>query len=70
MQRDMMGGIPQAGLFLLLALAAIFIYGLGYWYMAAPIAVLYCVMRVMTARDQWMIDIIIENIHQRDIYLP
>jgi type IV secretory pathway TrbD component len=70
LQREMMGGVPQAGLLLILMLALVFIYGLEIYVAAAPIALLYFVMRRFSKKDQWLIDIVLENIMQKDKLIP
>jgi type IV secretory pathway TrbD component len=70
MSRDLMAGIPQVALFLLALLAVIFCYGMGMYFMLIPVAVLYVVARVLTGKDPWMIDMVLENIQQKDIYIP
>jgi type IV secretory pathway TrbD component len=70
LDRELLGGVPQAGLVILVVLAVVFIYGLELYFAAVPVAVLYLVMRVLTSRDPWLIDIVLENISQKDVYLP
>jgi type IV secretory pathway TrbD component len=70
LDRELMGGVPQAGLFILFLLGVIFIYGLGLYFMIAPIVILYFVMRALTKRDPWLIDIVLENISQKDTFIP
>jgi type IV secretory pathway VirB3-like protein len=70
LQRELLLGIPQAGLFILFMLAVVFIYGMELYFMAAPIAVLYVVMRILTSRDQWLIDIVIDHIMQKERLIP
>ena len=70
LQRELLGGVPQAGLILILILAVFFIYVFRMYFMIIPIAVLYLIMRHLTAKDPYLIDIVIENIQQKDIYLP
>jgi type IV secretory pathway VirB3-like protein len=65
-----MGGVPQAGLLLLFMLAVIFIYGLALYFMIAPIIIFYFVMRALTKKDQYLIDIVLENISQKDVFIP
>jgi type IV secretory pathway VirB3-like protein len=65
-----MGGVPQAGLLLLFILAVIFIYGLSLYFMIAPIVIFYFVMRALTKKDQYLIDIVLENISQKDVFIP
>jgi type IV secretory pathway VirB3-like protein len=38
--------------------------------MIAFIAVLYVVMRALTKKDPWLIDIVLENINQKDVFIP
>jgi type IV secretory pathway TrbD component len=70
LDRDLFAGIPQAGLLLIVILAAVFIFGLELYFMIAPIAVLYFVMRALTKRDPWFIDIVLDNIMQKDAFIP
>ena len=70
LQRDLLGGVPQAGLLLLLVLGAVFVYGLGLYFMTVPLIILYLVMRALTRRDQWLIDIVLDNVMQKDRYVP
>ncbi|MDR0513397.1 MAG: VirB3 family type IV secretion system protein [Treponema sp.] len=70
LQREMLGGVPQAGLILLIVLSTVFIYGMRMYFMIVPIAVLYIVMRALTKRDQWLIDIVLDNIQQKDKLIP
>jgi len=70
LQREMIGGIPQAGLLILFILGIIFIYGLRLYFTIVPIALLYFVMRHLTKKDQWFIDIVLDNINQKDKLLP
>jgi type IV secretory pathway VirB3-like protein len=68
--RDMLGGIPTAGLVLLLVMAVFFLYLFEWIWMIVPIVLLYFVMRHMTKLDEWFIDIILENIQEKDVYIP
>lgn len=70
LQRDLMAGVPQTGLFLLFLMAVVFLYGLRLYFMIIPIVILYLVMRVLTKRDPWLIDIVMDNIMQKDRFLP
>ena len=70
LQREMIGGVPQAGLFILFLLGLIFIYGLGLYFVIVPIALLYFVMRHLTKQDPWFIDIVLDNIMQKDRLIP
>ncbi|MDR1909492.1 MAG: VirB3 family type IV secretion system protein [Spirochaetaceae bacterium] len=70
LSRDLAGGVPQTGLLLLFMLAVIFIYGFELYFTIVPIVILYLIMRYLTGKDPWMIDIVIENISQKDVFLP
>ena len=70
LKRDLMAGVPMMGLVFLLILAVVFIYVLNMYFMVAPIIILYIVMRILTNKDPWMIDMLIDNIQQKDIFLP
>ena len=70
LQRDLLGGVPIVGLILLVILAVVFIYGLELYFMIVPIVVLYFVMRHLSKIDPWMIDIVLDNISQKDALIP
>jgi len=70
LQREMIGGIPQAGLFILFILGLLFIYALELYFTIVPIVLLYFVMRHLTKKDQWFIDIVLDNIMQKDRLIP
>ena len=70
LQRDLMAGLPTAGLVLVLILAVIFLYLLKMYFMVVPIVILYLVMRQLTSKDPWMIDIVLDNIQQKDVFIP
>ena len=68
--RDLMAGVPTSGLVLILVLLVVFLYVLRMYFMIAPIIVLYLIMRYLTSKDSWLIDMVIKNINQKDVYLP
>jgi type IV secretory pathway VirB3-like protein len=68
--RDMLGGVPAAGLVLLLIMTVFFLYVFRWIWMIVPIVLFYFVMRYMTKQDEWQIDIILENIQEKDVYIP
>jgi len=70
LQREMLGGVPQAGLFILFLLGLVFVYGLQLYVAIVPIVLLYFVMRHLSSKDQWFIDIVLENIMQKDKLIP
>jgi type IV secretory pathway TrbD component len=69
LQREMLGGVPQLGLFFLFMLGVVFIYGLRLYISIVPIVLLYFVMRFFTKKDPWFIDIGIDNIMQKDKFI-
>ena len=70
LQRELIFAIPQAGMLVILFLAVIFMYVLRLYAAAVPLILLYLVMRSLTAKDPFFIDIVLENIQQKDVYLP
>jgi len=68
--REMMAGVPQAGLLVILMLGLVFIYGLEMYIAAVPLALLFFVMRFLSKKDQWLIDNVLENITQKDKLIP
>jgi type IV secretory pathway VirB3-like protein len=63
-------GVPEVGLFLLLMLGLVLVFGMELYFMIIPIIILYIIMRVLTKRDPYMIDIVIDNVSQKDVLLP
>jgi type IV secretory pathway VirB3-like protein len=70
LQRDLMGGVPQAGLIGLFMMSIIFLYVFAMFFMVVPIILLYLVMRHLTKQDPWLIDIVLDSIQQKDVYIP
>jgi type IV secretory pathway VirB3-like protein len=70
LSRDLMAGIPQSGLLALIVASVFFLYILRMFFMIVPLAVLYFVMRFLTSRDPWMIDMVLDSAQQKEIYLP
>jgi len=70
LQRELIGGVPQAGLFILFMLGLILVYGLEMYFALVPVVLLYFVMRHLTKQDQWFIDIVLDNIMQKDKLIP
>lgn len=68
--RELIAGVPQAGVLILFFLGLIFVYGLRLYWSLVPIALIYLLMRYLTKQDQWLIDILLDNIMQKDIYIP
>jgi type IV secretory pathway VirB3-like protein len=70
LQRELTRGIPQTGIVCLVILGVFFLYLLEMYFMIAPLAGLYVVMRILTKKDAYMIDILFEHINQKDVLLP
>jgi len=70
LQREMVGGIPQVGMLLIFMLFLVFVYGFQLYFSIIPIVLLYFVMRFMTRKDQWMIDIMLDYIRHKDVLIP
>ena len=68
--RELLFGIPQMGLVLLFVLAVVFMYVFKMYFMIIPIVILYFIMRFLTAKDPWLIDIVLDSIQQKDVYIP
>ena len=70
LQRDLFLGIPTMGLVLLFCLSVVFLYGLKFYFMAPVIALLYALMRHLTSLDPWMIDMMLDYVQQKDVFVP
>jgi type IV secretory pathway VirB3-like protein len=70
LQRDLMFGVPTIGLVLVVVLFMMTVYLLKMYFMLAFIVVLYAVMRHLTSKDPWMVDMILDNIQQKDTFIP
>jgi len=70
LQRDLLLGVPTMGLVLILVLAVLFLYLLRWFFMVVPIALVYVVIRHFTSRDPWLIEIILDSIQHKDVFLP
>jgi len=70
LQRDLLLGVPTMGLVLCFVLAVFFIYLFQWFFIIAPIAILYAVMRFLTSKDPWMIDTMLDYIVQKDVFIP
>jgi type IV secretory pathway VirB3-like protein len=65
-----LAGIPQTGLIGLFILAVVFLYVFAMYFMVVPIVLLYFIMRHLTKSDPWLIDIVLDNIRQKDVFIP
>jgi len=70
LQRDMFLGVPTMGLALLFVMVMVFVYAMKIYLAIVPIALLYFLMRFLTSKDNWMIDIVLGNAMQKDIFIP
>jgi len=70
LQRDMFLGIPTMGLMVLFIMVMVFVYAMKIYFFIIPIVLLYFIMRFLTSRDHWMIDIVLSNAMQKDIFIP
>jgi len=70
LQRDLMFGVPTLGLVLVVVLFMMFVYFLRMYFAIPVIVFLYVVMRHLTSKDPWMIDMLLDNIQQKDIFIP
>ncbi|MDR1362648.1 MAG: VirB3 family type IV secretion system protein [Spirochaetaceae bacterium] len=70
MQRELIAGIPPLGLLAIIMLAVVFVYNLEFYLMLIPIAALYIVMRILSKRDPFLVDIVLEDLMRKDVYLP
>jgi type IV secretory pathway TrbD component len=70
LQRELILGIPQTGVLLLLVLCFFLLYTLRMYFMAVPIAILYALMRILTKKDPFLIDIMVEHVNQKDTLIP
>lgn len=68
--REMLAGVPQTGLLILFIMSVFFILMIKLYFMIIPIALLYLLMRHFTAKDPWMIDMLLDNARQKDVYIP
>lgn len=69
-QRELILGIPALGMLALLLVAVFTMYILQQYYFGIFIAILYVVMRILTKKDPYLIDILIEHVNQKDFLVP
>ena len=70
MSRDLFAGIPYAGMMVLYMCGIIFVYMCKLYYFLIVIAAMYIAARILTKRDEWLIDIVLTSLLQKDEYLP
>jgi type IV secretory pathway VirB3-like protein len=69
MRRELVLGVPPLGMLAVLLLVIIFVYNLGLYLMLVPIAVFYIAMRLLSKRDPFLVDIVLDDIVAKDMYL-
>ncbi|GMO25745.1 MAG: hypothetical protein Ta2B_05470 [Termitinemataceae bacterium] len=69
-QRDLMLGIPPVGLMLLLIVGLFFVYVLSMEIFLIPIVIGYIAMRILTKKDPYFVDIILDHIMQKEKLIP
>jgi type IV secretory pathway VirB3-like protein len=70
LQREMIAGVPQAGIFIIFMFGLIFVYGMRLYIAIVPLALLYLVMRHLSKKDNWFVDILLDNVMQKDKLIP
>lgn len=70
LQRDLKFGIPVNGLLILVVSGTLFIYILELYWFGFILAAIYIVMRMLTKKDPYMIDILITHLNQKDFFVP
>jgi len=70
LQRDLMFGVPVTGLMLVVVLFMMTVYFLKMFFMIPVVVILYVVMRHLTSRDSWMVDMMLDNVGQKDVFIP
>lgn len=70
LQRELVFGVPLAGLLALIISGTLFIYILEQYWFIAVIVVAYVVMRVLTKKDPYMIDMLQKHLSQKDLFVP
>lgn len=68
--REMIAGVPQAGLFVIFILSVLFVYALRLFWTVPLIVILYFVMRHFTKQDPWFIEMGLDHITQKDKLIP
>lgn len=70
LQRDLVMGIPSSGLMMLLIGGIFFIYVFRQYWTLAVFVVLYIVMRALTKKDPYYVDILLQHLGQKDHLIP
>jgi type IV secretory pathway TrbD component len=70
LQRDLLFGVPTAGIIIIVVSFVVTVYLFKIYFMTAFVVVSYVVMRYMTSKDPWMVDMLLDNIQQKDVFIP
>jgi len=70
LQREMIGGVPQAGMFIVFLFFLVFVYGFRLYFFSVPGALLYFFMRHISKQDPWSVDMLLQNVMQKDKLIP
>lgn len=68
--RDLFGGIPYTAMMVLYMCGIIFVYMCRLYYFLIVIAAMYVTARVLTKKDEWLIDIVLSSLLQHEEYVP
>lgn len=68
--RDLIFGIPALGMLILLLIGVFTMYILEQYYFGFILIILYIVMRFLTKKDPYLIEILIKHINQKDFLVP
>jgi len=68
--REMIAGVPQVGLFIILILVMVFVYQARIYWSILFIAAIYFIMRHFTKLDPWFIDIALAWLKQEEKLIP
>lgn len=69
-QRDLLAGVPHIALLALLMFGIVTVYMAQLYWFAPVVIILYIVMRLLTKRDPFLLDIIFISIVQDDYLIP
>lgn len=69
-QRDLLAGVPHIALLVLLMFGIVTVYMAQLYWFTPVVIVLYIVMRLLTKRDPFLLDIIFISIVQDDYLIP
>lgn len=68
--RELLAGIPHVAALVLLIVSVITVYTAKMYFFLPVILILYITCRILTKKDQFMLEIILSSLQQDDFYLP